>query len=104
MYFRLKKRLKELSEWNIFDCSGGIGRSGTFLTAYGAYSQFLSASEPDFDQNIKAEPLCLIETVKEFRKQRHPWMVEGSHQYQMAYSIILHLLKEICNYSIFDIE
>ena len=56
--------------------SGGIGRSGTFLTAYGAYSHFLQLSETNFVAK-KAEPICLVKTVKEFRGQRHPWMVEG---------------------------
>ena len=59
-----------------FFSSGGIGRSGTFLTAYGAYSHFLQLSEPNFVAK-KAEPICLVKTVKEFRSQRHPWMVEG---------------------------
>ena len=75
--------------------SGGIGRSGTFLTAYGAYSHFLHLSEPNCDRGT-ATPICLTETVKALRGQRHPWMVEGDHQYQMAYTIILHLLKELC--------
>ena len=29
------------------------------------------------------------------REQRHPWMVEGQHQYLLAYKTILSFLKEI---------
>ena len=61
--------------------------------AYGAYSHFLRLSEPDFELGTP-KPICLTETVKAFRAQRHPWMVEGVHQYQMAYAIIINLLKE----------
>ena len=44
---------------------------------------------------LKPEPISLVETVKELRNQRHPWMVEGESQYTFAYVVILHLLKEL---------
>ena len=69
-------------------CSGGIGRSGTFLTSYGVYTQYLYAKEISEDK-----PLSLVETVKNLRFQRHPWMVEGAHQYKMAYDILIQMLK-----------
>ena len=67
---------KKFYPQSFFFSSGGIGRSGTFLTAYGAYSHFLQLSESNFVAK-EAEPICLVKTVKEFRGQRHPWMVEG---------------------------
>ena len=42
-----------------------------------------------------SKPICLVETVKNMRLQRHPWMVEGLKQYEMAYNISLHLLLEM---------
>ena len=38
-------------------------------------------------------PVSLQETVHFMRQQRHPWMVEGDHQYTLAYDIIIHLLR-----------
>ena len=76
----------------VIHCSGGIGRSGTFLTAYGIYSYYSNITKLD-DKEVK--PLCLFEIVKSLRHQRHPWMVEGSHQYKMAYDISVHLLNQI---------
>ena len=73
--------------------SGGIGRSGTFLTAYGVYSHFKNKSILEDEELSK--PICLVETVKNMRLQRHPWMVEGLKQYEMAYNISLHLLLEM---------
>jgi len=74
----------------VVHCSGGIGRSGTFLTAYGVYTHYLYAKEISEDR-----PLSLVETVKNLRFQRHPWMVEGNRQYEMAYYISLFLMKEV---------
>ena len=69
----------------VVHCSGGIGRSGTFLTAYGAYCHFLQNNSNLSEENTT--PFSLFETVKALRLQRHPWMVEGIQQYQMAYAI-----------------
>lgn len=83
----------------VIHCSGGIGRSGTFLTSYSLYSHFLhpppSASKMDEEASKTTQAIDLTQTVKSLRNQRHPWMVEGLHQYQMAYSIIIHLLRSI---------
>ena len=35
----------------------------------------------------------LKEIVLYMRKTRHPWMVEGTGQYKMAYDIIIQMLK-----------
>ena len=69
----------------VVHCSGGIGRSGTFLTAYGAYCHFL-LNKSNLSEENKA-PFSLMHTVYALRLQRHPWMVEGIQQYQMAYAI-----------------
>ena len=106
-------------------CSGGIGRSGTFLTAFNHYAKFrdvLGGSEriserisvlignEVIDTHILGEntgnvtenepsrhAVSLKETVHFMRLQRHPWMVEGMHQYILAYDIIIQLLKMILN-------
>ena len=78
----------------VIHCSGGIGRSGAFLTSYAAYSYFSGLKD---DQTPNPEELNLIDIVKSLRMQRHPWMVEGLHQYEMAYLVILNLLKELSN-------
>ena len=69
----------------VVHCSGGIGRSGTLLTAYGAYCHFLENKSNLSEENMIS--FSLVETVKALRLQRHPWMVEGIEQYQMAYAI-----------------
>ena len=35
----------------------------------------------------------LKEIVWYMRRTRHPWMVEGAHQYKMAYDILIQMLK-----------
>ena len=85
----------------VIHCSGGIGRSGAFLTSYGLFSHFNNVKdnklEPAASSNNEMQAIDLTETVKELRGQRHPWMVEGFQQYEMTYRIILHLLNEIIN-------
>merc|ERR1712062_102542 len=75
----------------VIHCSGGIGRSGAFLTSYAAYSYFSGLKD---DQTPNPESLNLVQIVKSLRQQRHPWMVEGLHQYAMAYQILLNMIKE----------
>ena len=104
----------------LIHCSGGIGRSGTFLTAFHHYSQYRDVIEKkELRQNIPEIPITsrnvriiqtsrrffgppskqdkqavsLKETVHFMRLQRHPWMVEGEHQYTLAYQIVIYLLK-----------
>jgi hypothetical protein len=42
--------------------------------------------------------ICLVPLVRSMREQRHPWMVEGQPQYQLAYTTILHLLQQVINH------
>ena len=76
-------------------CSGGIGRSGTFLTAFHHYWHYMDMIEKKVPcpEAIGNDPVSLKETVHFMRLQRHPWMVEGDHQYTLAYDIIIYLLK-----------
>ena len=39
------------------------------------------------------DAVSLKETVHFMRLQRHPWMVEGEHQYTLAYQTVIYLLK-----------
>ena len=80
----------------IVHCSGGIGRSGTFLTAFHHYSQYMDILQHKISPTSSPpSPLSLKETVHLMRLQRHPWMVEGNNQYSLAYDTVLYLLKQI---------
>ena len=93
----------------LIHCSGGIGRSGTFLSAFHHYTNFKDTLEGREHTNtgVREENLTqgessqravsLKETVHFMRLQRHPWMVEGMHQYVLAYDIIIRLLGTILN-------
>ena len=90
-------------------CSGGIGRSGTFLTAFHHYTDMrdicekrqklpdttamVSSTEDSPNAMIQPKAISLKETVHFMRLQRHPWMVEGDHQYKMAYDITITMIK-----------
>ena len=80
-------------------CSGGVGRSGTLATVlalHGALRDLLATRDcgtldPFLDSE---EALCLAPLVCHLRGVRHPWMVEGEHQYLLAYQTCLHILKQ----------
>ena len=72
---------KELTERNgatLCHCSGGVGRSGTFVAAVAAVEQLLCQEENKEEITL---PLRLYEIVRSMREQRHPWMVEGYEQF-----------------------
>jgi protein tyrosine phosphatase len=77
-------------------CSGGVGRTGVFLTALSVYrtifptvpSGSLLVPIPLADAEALAD--LIAETLASLRKQRHPWMVEGSAQYAFAHAVIVH--------------
>ena len=91
----------------LIHCSGGIGRSGTFLTVFHHYSYFkdmlenkkIPTTKCDTSQsdNKEHKAVSLKETVHFMRLQRHPWMVEGDHQYTLAYDITIQLMKNLCH-------
>ena len=51
-------------------------------------------SEQLRNNELVAEP-DLKELVYSMRTQRHPWMVEGIKQYQLAYDMIIKLLHDL---------
>lgn len=63
-------------------CSGGIGRSGTFVAAHRTYR--CRPSKEDI-------PQAIFETVVKLREDRHPWMVEGPEQFELIHRIIANL-------------
>lgn len=81
----------------VVHCSGGIGRSGTFLSAFHTYSTLKRLLSND-EQSISSSPLkpiSMFDLVWQMRLQRHPWMVEGLQQFKMAYGIVIYLLEKI---------
>ena len=75
-------------------CSGGVGRTGVFLTALsvfrticptvplGSAVQFVPMADADaFADAVAAAAASL-------REQRHPWMVEGEEQYVFAHMVV----------------
>lgn len=65
-------------------CSGGVGRSGAFVSAHAAYR-----SGQVTQQNIDME---LPKIVVELRAQRHPWMIESQEQYEFCRELVMGLL------------
>lgn len=76
-------------------CSGGVGRSGTFLSVLVKWRQLLAtpASRQGFD--VSCARASLVPIVTKLREQRHPWAVEGFEQYQFAYQLLAHLVTRV---------
>jgi protein tyrosine phosphatase len=76
-------------------CSGGVGRSGVFLTALSVYRSIFPtvptgatpAAVPMADGQAFAE--AMVGRVAALRQQRHPWMVEGDAQHVFAHEVVL---------------
>ena len=60
----------------VVHCSGGVGRSGTFVAAA---ATLLSCSNDAEWSTFK-----YAEYIARMRQQRHPWMVEGFEQFQFG--------------------
>ena len=84
-------------------CSGGVGRSGTFVAALTAYEQIQEERKMDGegkDANVEVEVEVegssvaskLLKIVQAMRQQRHPWMVEGEAQFLFAARLVEELL------------
>ena len=89
----------------VIHCSGGIGRSGTFLSAFHACCKLrelcdgfggggaIEGGEESCGGIFTEDGVCLENTVMKMRTQRHPWMVEGLHQYRVAYEIVIQMIR-----------
>lgn len=82
----------------VIHCSGGIGRSGTFAAVYCVYKLLVDSKERGWkgmEPHLKDEAISLESVVRQMRQLRHPWMVEGEHQYELAYSTLLCLVQRL---------
>ena len=66
-------------------CSGGCGRSGTFVATLQAYR----TSPPPNKEEL---PSLIFRIILQLRQQRHPWMVEGEYQYRLIQPLVMSLL------------
>jgi len=75
-------------------CSGGVGRSGTFATVYSVHRLLANRDEAGLAELVDGEGAVVLEPlVRRLRQVRHPWCVEGEHQYLLAYNVSLEILK-----------
>jgi len=74
---KLVKSLEKEGETIAIHCSGGVGRSGTFLTCYAK----IFGEGRNNGEN-------LIDIVEQIREQRHPMAVEGFAQYKFANEVV----------------
>ena len=71
----------------LYSLSGGLGRSGTFLTIFYAVHMARQGTPLDADRG-------LFDAIWKMRTQRHPWMVEGLAQYALAHRVIVEILSK----------
>ena len=81
----------------VVHCSGGVGRSGAFTTIYSLYRLALAMTRGGgweyLETHLEQEEITLVPLVTSLRENRHPWAVEGDHQYKLAYGVLLELLQ-----------
>lgn len=73
-------------------CSGGVGRSGTFMSVLVKWRQLLATPVSRQGVKVSCARASLVPIVTKLREQRHPWAVEGFEQYQFAYQLLAHLV------------
>ena len=77
----------------VVHCSGGLGRSGTFLTVLASLESMRRVE--DVDKEFPKGEIDLVPMVTEMRAQRHPWMVEGEAQYTVAYKTLIKVAEDM---------
>lgn len=101
-----KKKLDEEEKENrckvLVHCSGGVGRSGAFVTCLRTYQNIIisnnnlkHATKQQNDNNNNADLQIhqeMLSIIRNMRVKRHPWMVEGQHQYDFAFYVIKAML------------
>mmetsp|Transcript_16676 Transcript_16676/g.32355 ORF Transcript_16676/g.32355 Transcript_16676/m.32355 type:complete len:325 (+) Transcript_16676:162-1136(+) len=94
----LQHRRERPDSTTMVNCSGGVGRSGTLVTIVSVLEHFQQEVEAgnldkynvDSPQPFKElVSLTIISAIETLRSQRHPWMVEGSEQYNLIYKSLL---------------
>ena len=69
-----------------------LHHTGTFTTIYAAYTSLvLRGVAGDWHDSID-----LVPAIATMRRQRHPWMVEGTAQYLFCYKTLFKLIKTYC--------
>jgi len=93
--FRLTEMLRaEIPECKtLVHCSGGVGRSGSFVAILSTWEHLLEAKDLEIDpETLKKQVSALVvSAVETMRQQRHPWMVEGLEQYTLIYQVLAQL-------------
>lgn len=83
-----QRRLKEGSGSMLIHCSGGVGRSGTFLAALAAST---AATRIPVLTSKPGNLFCSL--VTQMRRQRHPWCVESFAQFTFGLRLFAEMIK-----------
>jgi protein tyrosine phosphatase len=86
---------EEGGQSTLVHCSGGVGRSGAFVSVVAVYERLLELAAQGAFEGLSQQQMCrtlaalVREAVETMREQRHPWMVEGDAQFALIFDVLL---------------